>query len=259
MRNWVTILLSIEKDAGYEKVSAIFYALKDPAVLKLFDVSAQGFTSGKETIRRLQLTARKYYSCLRELNNLALIESRGKSYSLTPIGRILHRIIFDDILPFVSPEVKTPDAFSMMRLRNELSVIDNYADTVRLMINAIDQARSCICVAAKYVDLAVMQNILSAANRGIKPRILTDPAIDSANLFKLLVTSAKSMRTCVEKLTLDPQNLRTREVPMSFIVIDERTAFFEFPAREFKMAFLTTESRPVRMLSEYFDELWNRP
>ena len=251
--------MSHQPEADYDKISSIFHALKDSATLKLFNESAQGFRSGKETIRKLQLTPRKYYSCLKELTDLAILEASGKSYSLSPMGKILHRIVFDDILPFVSPEVKLPDAFSIMRLRNELSTIDNYGDTIRLIISAVDQAKTSIALATKYIDLAIMQSILSAANRGAKLKILTDPSIDSMNLFKLLVTSVKSTRTRIEQPALDPKDLRTRETPVSFIIVDERTAVFEFPSREFRMAFLTTETRPVRMLSEYFQELWNRP
>ncbi|MEM2920780.1 MAG: hypothetical protein QXF26_00510 [Candidatus Bathyarchaeia archaeon] len=245
-------------EVNYQKASTIFHALKDPDVLKLFNASANGFVSGKDTIRRLQLTPRKYYSCLKELSNLALIESRGKSFSLTPLGRILHQIVFNDILPFISPETKPPDAFAIMRLRYELSLIDNYPDTVRLMVNAIEHAENSVSFAVKYVDLAVMQSILSAAGRGVKTKIITDPTIDSANLFKLLIASAKSIRGKVYQPTLDPMSLRTREITASLLVVDERTAIFEFPTREFKMAFFTRESKPVRALSEYFEELWGR-
>jgi len=259
LRNKVTEPLANQAETDYDKISSIFHALKDSATLKLFNESSQGFKSGKETIRKLHLTPRKYYSCLKELTDLGIIESYGKSYNLSPVGKILHQIVFDDILPFVSPEVKLPDTFSIMRLRNELSTIDNYGDTARLIINSVDQAKTSINLSTRFVDLAIMQSILSAANRGAKLKILTDPSIDSTNLFKLLATSMKSIRNRIDQPILDPKDLRTREIPVSFIIVDDRTAVFEFPSREFKMAFLTTESRPVRMLSDYFQELWNRP
>ncbi len=248
-----------QPQADYEKISSIFHALKDSATLRLFNESSQGFRSGKETIKKIQLTPRKYYSCLKELTDLELIESYGKSYSLSPVGKILHRIVFDDILPFVSPEVKLPDALSILRLRNELSTIDNYGDTARLIINSVDQAKTGINLATRFVDLAIMQSVLSAANRGVRLKILTDPSIDSTNLFKLLAASMKSTRSRIDQPALDPKDLRTREIRVPFIIVDDRTAVFEFPSREFRMAFLTTESRPVRMLSEYFQELWNGP
>ena len=58
---------------SYEKLASIIDALGDSNTLRIFDQAAIGFESGKETIKTLKMTPRKYYRSLKKLNDSGLI------------------------------------------------------------------------------------------------------------------------------------------------------------------------------------------
>jgi predicted transcriptional regulator len=67
-------------------LASVINVLGDSDALRIFDKAAKEFESGKETIRELKLTPRKYYRNLRKLNDAELVVHFENRYKLTPLG-----------------------------------------------------------------------------------------------------------------------------------------------------------------------------
>lgn len=143
--------------SGYEKLAAILNVLGDPEQLRILYKAAAGFESGKVAIKELKTTPRKYYRNLRELNDAKLIIHFENKYNLTPLGEVIHKLIFNDISSYLFSDQSTSEPLKGIGSKTELRIIDDYKDLITALVATIEKSKSEILLATKYLDITVVQ------------------------------------------------------------------------------------------------------
>jgi predicted transcriptional regulator len=245
--------------AHYEKLASILGVLGDPDALRILDEAKNGFKSGKTKLKELKLTPRKYYRNLKELNDTGIIESSQDTYKLTHLGELLHKILLNDISTLLLADQSFPEIMQKIGSRTELTVIDDYKNLINVLETSIDKSKTEILLATRYLDLGVIQSIVYALDRNVKLKTITSEKIDFSAFIKLTGSLLRNIRPNLMRFSLSAgSNYRTGEVPLSFVVIDEEITIFEIPNNKFRMAFVSTDKKTVRLLTDYFGELWNQ-
>ena len=243
----------------YAKVASIFEALGDPDALKILDQAEKGFKSGRANIKDLNLTQRKYYRNLKKLIDVGMIAHSEDKYRLTRLGELLHNNVISDISSLLLVKQNYPEIIQKIGSRSDLTVIDDYKNLIKILESAIDNSKTEILLATRYFDLGVIQSLVYALDRNVKLRTITSEKIDFAAFIKLSGGFLRNIRPSLMKFSLGAgSNYRTGSVPLSFTVIDQDIAIFEIPNDHFKMAFVTTDKKTLKLLSTFFGELWNR-
>jgi len=243
----------------YEKLASILNVLGDADALRILNEAKNGFKSGKAKLKELNFTPRNYYRQLKKLNDFGIITSSQDKYTLTQLGQNLHKILLNDISTVLLSNQSFPYIMQEMGNKSELTVIDEYKKLINLLETAIDKSRIEILLATRYLDLGVIQSIVYALDRNVKLKTLTSEKIDFAAFIKLSGSLLRNIRPNLMRFSLSAgNNYRIGEVPLSFVVVDEEITIFEIPNNQFKMAFVSTDKKTVKLLSGYFTELWNQ-
>ena len=251
----------------FKKISSIFRILGNPTALKILNEDDKGFISGKETIRRLRLTPRKYYRYLRWLRELGIIECidspksdgvKEHLYRLTTMGKNLHRFIFNDFQSLLESDGKHSYLLENLENHSRLTIIDNYGRLVELLRNLIETATSQILIATRYVDFSVSQSLVEALQRGVELKSITDKNLNLPRFLKLIGSFLRNINPNLLKHYLSGRgrDFRIGEVPISFSIIDNETVVFEIPTKEFKIAFLSKDKAVLKVFSDIFWKNW---
>lgn len=243
----------------YEKIALIFDALGDADALKILEQAKKGFKSGRSNIKALNLTQRKYYRNLKKLTELGIIVHSEDKYRMTRLGELLYNTVINDVSSLLLAKKNYPEIVKKIGNRRELTVIDDYKNLISILVSAIDSSKTEILLATKYFDLGVIQSLVYALDRNVKLRSLTSEKMDFAAFIKLSGSFLRNIRPNLMRFSLGAgSNYRAGHVPLSFVVIDQEIAIFEIPNEHFKMAFVSTDKKTLKLLSAFFDELWNQ-
>jgi len=243
----------------YEKLVSILNALRDADALRILDGAKKGFRSGKGVIKELNLTPRKYYRNLKELNQVGIIVSSEDEYRLTPLGELLHRMLLDDLAGILQTNQDLSQNIQNIGTRSELIVIDDYKNLISFLVTAIEESKLEILLATRYLDLAVIQSIVYALERNVKLKTITSAKVDLSALIRLTGGFIRNIRPNLIKFSIGgDSNYRSGEVPLSFVIIDNEIAIFEIPNKHFRTAFVSNDKKTVKPLSGLFLELWNQ-
>ena len=251
----------------YGKLSSMFRILGNFTALKILSEADKGFISGKETIRRLRLTPRKYYRYLRRLQELGVIECivspkadgvKEHVCRLTAMGKNLHRLVLNEFQSLLESGEKHSYLLENLENHSRLTIIDNYGRLVELLRNLIETATSQILIATRYVDFSVSQSLVEALQRGVELKSITDKKLNLPGFLKLIGGILRSIRPNLLKYYLSGavRDFRIGDVPISFSIIDNETVVFEIPTEEFKMAFLSKDKAVLKVFSDIFWKNW---
>jgi len=250
-------------EKGSERVARVFRVLGDPSSLKVLCKAAEGFKSGLETARKLRLTPRKYYRCLRKLCELEVLECRfssnanGKNhfYVLTPIGRRIHEMVFNDFQSLVSGESIEFEGVGC----SKIGVVNSYEGLVKVTVRLVDEAKSQVLLATRYLDLQVSQSLIHAVARNVELRSVTSEALNLPQFMKLLGSFARNIRPNILKIPSiagKMDNYRVGNVPTSYLIVDGETVVWELPTESFEMAFISRDRRVLETFKNNFWTLW---
>lgn len=240
----------------YDDIAIILNSLGNITALKILEEAYKGFESGNEVIKKFNVTRRKYYRYLKKLSDLDIIDNLGKDYYLTSKGKHFYTLLFQKKTE--SKMDPLTESFQSIGKKSQIRIIDDYKELVYLMNTLIDQSTSEILLATKYLDLVVIQSLIQAINRDVKLKSITDKQINFANFFQLLSIFIKNIRPNLIKFYRNNYNYKVGYVPFSFLIIDNKYCLFELPSNEFQIAFILTEEDCMKILSNYFWEIWNR-
>jgi predicted transcriptional regulator len=242
-----------------ERVASILSALSDINSLKILNQAVKGFKSGKSTIRQLGISQRKYYRTLKFLTENDLVRAYEDYYALTPLGRVTHRLLFNDLTGFLNVNQNTLDYLHGIGKIKEMKIIDDYNDLARFLVSAISRSKAQVLLATNFIDFSVIQSVSVALERGIEVNTLNDPKLDYPSFFKLIEEVRREIRSGLTKFFVDAdKHYRQTPVPVSFIIIDNEMALFEVPSLQFKIAFASTDRQTIKVLTEYFWDLWQQ-
>ncbi|MEM2272831.1 MAG: hypothetical protein QXX56_01270 [Candidatus Bathyarchaeia archaeon] len=249
----------------FEDIARLLRVLGNSSTIRILYEASGGFKSGLEIARKLHLTPRKYYRCLRKLHELGVLECRvasnanGKEhiYILTPIGRYLYELIFEDLqliikggdLPIVG-----------VSANSRVGVINSYEVLAKAIIGLVEGAKTQILLATRYLDLSVAQSLMQAVLRGIELKSVTSEKINLPEVIKLISGFVRGTRSnLLEVLSLAAKtgNYRVGNVPTSFMVVDDEVVLWELPTEKFELAFISRNKALIEAFKKHFWSLWD--
>jgi len=274
----------------------LFSVFSSEDAMRLFLYTERGITSSTQAMKDLGLTQKRYYSRLKALLNLGLIEKIDGTYRYTALGKVIRKLglylmgvlnnrekikllntitqtellsssEIDQITKIISAQ---SDEFGSLlnsiineREINELETLETFEKLVNKVAQEIDVSQSSILIATNYLDPRVMNASLKSLKRGVTMKALfsKDQLSSKLTKFKLLITPKyiiTLLAFCKSSINLN-EVLREGEIPFSFVVIDNYKCVFELPnfQEEFSIAFYLGNEGTAKKFSDLFYRLWD--
>jgi predicted transcriptional regulator len=273
----------------------ILDALGNQDALSIFIYVEKGMTSSKLAIQELGLTQKRFYSRLKELIDVGLIEKNEGGYQYTTIGRVFSKIgyslfevlenkeqfellerlrdsssltssDFNKISSVVSKgSADASGIFNMIFLsekQGKVEVLPSYESLVEKLVEVVQKAEDSILLASRYIDNKVIDSTMKATKKGNSIRVLMakEHLEDKVNKLQLLLSPRliMSMLEFYSDPNLD-EIMRDGNVPFSFAIIDEEHCFFELPSfgnHDFTIAFYVVDDEIGNKFTKMFSTLW---
>ena len=273
----------------------ILDALGNQDALSIFIYVGKGMTSSKLAIQELRLSQKRFYSRLKELIDVGLIEKNEEGYQYTTLGRVFSKIGYSllDVLENkeqfellerlrVSSSLTSSDfnkissvvskgstdasgIFNMIFLsekQGKVEVLPSYESLVDKLVVGIGGAENSIYLASRYIDNKVIDSMIKASKKKIPARVLMakEHLEDKVNKLQLLLSPGVilSMLEFYSDPNLD-EIMRDGAVPFSFAIVDEEHCFFELPSfgnNAFTIAFYVVDNEIGAKFTKMFSTLW---
>jgi len=261
----------------------------------IFLYARNGFSSSKLAIIDLELSQKRFYTRLKDLIEIGLIEKEKGIYQHTSLGNIFFKtgLSLTDILekkekvglfdPFKNTDsfsledyynIKTMVSNGSTRINrildlvflskdsNRIQVLPTQEKQVEKMITEINSAKIGVKYASKNLDLKIIDALIGSTNRGVKIRIISENFDFEDKLSKLqLILSPKLIMSLMEYFSSAEigEQMRECEIPFSFCVLDENKCFFELSSLKesaFSISFFIIDEGIGSRFSLFHDEMW---
>lgn len=281
--------------AAFNEMVKILDALGHEDSLAIFMYTEKGIKSSKGAIEELGLTQKRFYSRLKELIEVGLIEKREGEYQHTTFGSIFFKIGFSllemienkdqiELLEQIRASSSLPNSeldkiqsvvsknfrdmsglFDMVFLsekQRKVEVLATYDRLAEKIVEEIKASQESIFLASRYLDNKVIDSMFKAGTRGLKNKVIMakENLEDKVNKLQLLLSPGLVM-SLLEYFS-DPDLddlLRDGNVPFSFCIMDGRHCFFELPSmgnNDFSIAFFVDDEEIGERFTKMFNALW---
>ena len=280
---------------AFGSMVGILDALGNQDALSIFIYVGKGMTSSKLAIQELGLSQKRFYSRLKEIIDVGLIEKNEGEYQYTTLGRVFSKIGYSllDVLEnkeqfelleklrdnssLTSADVNkitsvvskgstdTSGIFNMIFLsekQGKVEVLPSYERLVEKLVERVEGADHSILLASRYIDNKVIDSMMKVTNKGISIRVVMakEHLEDKVNKLHLLLSPGLilSMLEFYTDPNLD-EIMRDGNVPFSFAIIDEEHCFFELPSfgnNDFTIAFYVVDNEIGDKFCKMFSTLW---
>ncbi len=280
---------------AFNEMVRILDALGHEDALAIFMYAEKGIKSSKVAIEELGLTQKRFYSRLKELIEVGLIEKTEGEYNYTIFGNIFFKIGFSllemienreqiELLEKIRASSSLPNS-ELEKIRNVVSknfrdmsglfdmvflsgkqrkveVLPSYEKLVEKLDEEIKASKDYIHLASRYIDNKVVDSIFKAMNRGINTKgiMARENLEDKFNKLELLLSP--SLVLSMLRYFSDPEIgdiMRDGNVPFSFCIIDGQHCFFELPSmgnHDFAIAFFVEDKEIGVRFTKIFNSLW---
>ena len=273
----------------------ILDALGNQDALSIFIYVGKGMTSSKFAIHELRLSQKRFYSRLKELIGVGLIEKNEGGYQYTTLGRVFSKIGYSllDVLEnqeqfellerlrdsssLTSSEVNkitsvvskgsadVSGIFNMIFLSEKQEMVEaipSYSLAVDKLVEEITRSEKSIFLASRYMDSKVIDAQVKASKRGVLARVLMakEHLEDKVNKLQLLLSPG--LMLSILEFFNDPkldEFMREGNMPFSFCIVDGERCFFELPSfggNDFTIAFLVVDKTIAEKFTNMFSVLW---
>jgi len=285
-----------EKDSRFQslvEMEMVLSVASNADALKIFYAAKEGIKSSTQAIKELDLTQKKYYTHLKNLIEVGLIEKAEDTYQQTTLGKICYKLtealncalsqkerldLVDRISKTKNISLEETEEIMHAILRDANIVpgehLEDFFGPVRMAdtwdkvmdntIEFMEKAEKEIEFATQYVDAKVIDPILEAAKRGIKMRFIVSQKENysmALQMFKGFLSNPRILKTLFDFLRSNNVQIRYIEVPYSLIVVDRKYAMVEVATpytKTFSLAFFFTNSKVSEKLVTEFDLLWEK-
>jgi predicted transcriptional regulator len=280
---------------AFNEMVRILDALGHEDALAIFFYTEKHIKSSKLAIEELGLTQKRFYSRLKELIEVGLIEKTEGEYRYTIFGNIFFKIGFSlmemienreqiELMERIRASSSLPNAemekirsvvsknfrdvsglFDMVFLsekQRKVEVLPSYEKLVEKLVEEMKAAKDTIHLASRYIDNKVIDCMFKATGSGVKGKVIMakENLEDKVNKLQLLLSPGLVMNLL--EYFSDPELndiLRDGHVPFSFCIIDNRTCFFELPSlgnHDFAIAFFVDDVEIGTRFIKMFNALW---
>jgi len=292
------MMLKLDKEKAGENLfivkdmEKILSSLANEDALNIFKEAQKGITNSTETIKKIGLTQKRYYTRLKPLLEAGLIEKTEKGYGLTFLGKIMQEVLYrklektlenkdrialidklnkarslteeerKQITSVISTKdeiVGYSDFFGVIKPVNVILTWDEMVNTAKKLI--ID-AQEEIYLATRYTEMQIMEDVLKSIDRGVKFHALDS---DKANLYeriqvlRLFLAHPKIIKLFYKALNSPNLEVKYANIPFSFFVIDKKKAGFEIVdhrTQEFLFAIILEDEIISERLIELFNQIF---
>ncbi len=280
---------------AFESMVNILNALGNHDSLAIFTYVENKIPSSKIAIQELGLTQKRFYSRLKDLIDVGLIEKSEGMYQYTTLGRIFSKIglslldvlenkdqfellerlrenstltssDFNKITSVVSKgSADVSGIFNLLFLsenQGRIEVFSTYDSFVEKLVDVVNGSKKAIYLASRYLDNKVIDSMINVSNKGITTKVLmaSEHLEEKINKLQLLLSPGALLNLleffCDPKLD---EIMRDGDMPFSFAVIDHEQCFFELPSFEnndFSIAFYVMDNEIGNQFCEMFSNLW---
>lgn len=270
-------------------MAQILSTLDNEDALQIFYAARDGIRSSTYTIKDLNLTQKKYYTRLKQLQNSGLIEKSRGIYRHTMFGSACYRLgeVFSKILSNrdqfdmltrlenvddlssaekrkVTESLSIDEKCGLSNLLSPVRMVDDYESLVRETVSLLEKAENEVYFATQYFDTKVVEELLRDMKRDVNFTFIYDlkgSLYERASLMmKVLFSSSKILNFFYEWLKSKNLRMRVLELPYTFLIVDDKYALVELKSHEdaFSLAFIFESPIICRRLIKYFKVLWDR-
>jgi predicted transcriptional regulator len=273
----------------------ILDALGHEDALAIFMYAERRIKSSKLAIEELGLTQKRFYSRLKELIEVGLVEKSEGEYRYTTFGNIFFKIGFSllemlenreqiELLEKIRVSSSLPNSevdkihsvvsksfrdmsglFDMVFLsgkQRKVEVLPSYERLVERIVEEIKVSKEEILLATRYIDNKVIDSMFKAQTKSIKSKVIMakENLEDKVNKLQLMLSPGMVM-SLLEYLN-DPDLddlVRDGNVPFSFCIMDGKHCFFELPSmgnHDFSIAFFVDDEEIGERFTKMFNTLW---
>lgn len=274
----------------------LFDIFSNMDTLKIFIYAKEGIKNSNYAIKELNLTPKRYYSRLRELVNIGVLEKRKGIYAYTSLGKILYKLGYlfleiiknkeklmlltdlpninflsshekERIMEILFNENKDARLFLEIFLENKnksnFMIIHKYDTLVDLLKEKIKLAKNSILLASRYVNGEIIDACLDVIKRGTELKLILSNEIILNKLMKLKLLLSPNLLYKILSLMFSSINMskyiKESHLSFSFCIIDNKHCFFEIPNLSndtFFLAFYISDKQTARKFKELFNHLW---
>ena len=279
----------------FDEMLRVLNALYNQDSLAIFLYAKTGLLSAVQAIQDLRLTQKRYYSRLKDLLDVGLLEKRGGNYYYTTFGEAVSKLV--SYLGQVLENKERLDLLDQINKNKSLSssdvdqikdlifkqsgvlegalhlildgknmqkveVFSSYDVGVDILINSINCCSHRVLLASKYFDTKVIDATLKAHNRGVEFKVIMakDNLTKKIEMLKLFL-SPKLILSLVD-FANDGAEKTVREfgIDYSYCIIDDTDCFFEFPPidEKFGIGFFVTDKKINHQFSDLFKFQWEK-
>lgn len=239
------------------EMEGILSSLANEDALKIFQAAKDGITSSTQIIKDFGLTQKRYYTRLRELIKVGLLEKNESEYQHTLLGKMLFETLVKrleqvltnrDRLDLIDKLQRSPSisfkereqiaatiskdeilGFTDLFGVKPVKVAKTYEELVEAVSSLIEKAEEEIFFASRYTDVRVSEPILGAFRRGVKFSFLDGDKSNLSNrmqILRLILTNPTMVKNLFEFMN-SGISVKYVDLPYSFIVVDKKYAGVE--------------------------------
>ncbi len=289
-------ILKIEKEPKIvTKLTDVLSILSKTDALTIFSVAKNGLESELDTPKKIGLTKKQYYTRLKQLVELGLLNKNESKYVHTALGNIIYEKHIVGLLNNMklSKELEMIDLLKrtskfkpeeisnfISKLNPELDVRENlgadgnhfelmpaFDSMVRKILELVDLAENEILLASRFQDERIINAILKKTSTGIRTKVISDinmvAGYFESQKDKLKINDKnKNERINVVANPFYPSAIERKylKVPYCMIVIDGRQVGLEiidnYEPGKFKMAVFGMDQKLSTQLKDEFDKMW---
>lgn len=272
-------------------IGKILSSLGSEDALKIFQEAKDGITNSTKTIKKLELTQKRYYTRLNELLKAGLLQKHENTYQLTMLGKICYKLgeVLSEALSYneqldlidkvrQSPSLSLEEREEVVRTLSRstlanfadllnggikpVGIVSKFEDIVAGVKRLIEKAEKEVYLATRYTDPTATEAILNCLNRGIKMYLLDGDKKNLSQKIQLirLIFSHPRMIKLFYDIFRSPNVYTgyTDNLPYSFIVADGKYVGVEIPkpdSDEFFVGLFFENELLSRKLIEVFNLL----
>ena len=272
------------------RIGEIIDAISHEDAIKIFIYAKDGITNSTLAIKKLGLTQKRYYTRLRQLVKVGVLEKGDEGYRYTFLGNIVYqmgksfRTVIEqgdrlelanklrktetlsleekkNLMGLIAP-TESGDFSSLADLISPVRMVDNYEDLVKNLVDLIEQTDESIYLVSRYHDVRVIEAMMRAYQRGVEMRALGRKSgmFDRINMLRTLL-SPKMLGLLIKGLKELSDTVRNTEISYTFIILDKKWVFIEVPHPTkdvFYLGFIFQNKEICSRLSIIFNDMWEK-
>jgi len=280
------------QDETFKYLEKIVSAGSNIDALKIFYAAKDGIESSTQIIKELGLTQKRYYTNLKRLIDVGLVEKTDGKYMHTTLGKIAYQLLeafkgaleqkdkldlidkllkakslsmeeTEEIMRVILKDANIVPAERLTDILGPVRMADTWDKVVKDVVEYIDNATESIYFATQYVDLRTIDAIFRAGQRGVKLNFISrEEGQISAGLklfSKIALAHPHYFKILFQIMNSPNFRIRYADVPYTFIVIDRKIVMVEVvkpSSRKFFVSFFFHNPRLAKKLIESFEELY---